>query len=100
MFKKPLHVFKYKDLGLTFFHYASKLTKKRTTSVLKTELITNNRKSLTRSTTNKQIYLISEWLCIKLMDISMPPILRNRIISEISLFTIRLDVTGEKNFSS
>ena len=75
MFKQPLHVLKYKDLRLTFFHYASELTEKRTTSVLKTELIANNRKSLTRSPTNEQIYLISEWFCIKLMDICMPPIL-------------------------
>ncbi len=58
MINNSLYIFKNKNLRLTLFYHACIFIKKSASCVFKTKSFTNHRKSLTWSTSNKQIDLI------------------------------------------
>ena len=94
--KKAGNVFKDEDFGAAFFHNTSELTEQRASCVIETAPGANEREGLARCSSDKQVYLIPEWLGVELINVIVPPCLFYIIICEIGPFSVGLNVSSEK----
>ena len=97
MFKQSLDILKYKYFGPTFFHDTCKFSKKCTSSIFKSTLLTYNREGLAWCPSNKNVYFVSERFCIEFVNIRMPLIFFYRIVCKICFLAIGINIPCKLN---